>query len=441
MRDSVPSKGSRKGFTLIELLVVIAIIAILVGLLLPAVQSVREAASRTQCINNMKQIGLAFQNYHSSFRRFPVEGLGTGASFYIKLLPYIDQASVYNAVWPKVETAIQADVGTYWNALYGYSTTAPFNPNPPLALVQLYFTPINIINTTVNPIISVPPFLCPSRRDGSAGPKVDYGGVYNVSIQTSPVWNLTIGMKFTNTTTAALTPIPPSTTWLSVLDARQNVNSAVGPGPLAVGVNAMNLANGTGSGATIMIAHKNLQPQNYIQAAGANTTGGFILPFPTPGQSFSPTNNDQGFATTPFSTYTQTGNLAWYDPAFPVTTLGFDHMRFADGAAYALATASGATPPPFQSTAFLYPTVPVPYVLPTFSNASYGYSADTTNCSDFLMGGAHANGSPVLMCDGSVHMYPYRYTDTQSTFTNDAAVFQGLWAWNRSLPFITAPDE
>src|ERR1700722_10631154 len=92
-------------FTLIELLVVIAIIAILIGLLLPAVQSVREAAARTQCVNNMKQIGLAFQNYHSSFRRFPVEGLSTGASFYIKLLPYIDQASVYNTVWPKVEAA------------------------------------------------------------------------------------------------------------------------------------------------------------------------------------------------------------------------------------------------------------------------------------------------------------------------------------------------
>lgn len=88
---------SRLGFTLIELLVVIAIIAVLIALLLPAVQQAREAARRSQCRNNLKQIGLASHNYHDSNRCFPFGQLDSamGFSAMSQMLPYMDQAPLY----------------------------------------------------------------------------------------------------------------------------------------------------------------------------------------------------------------------------------------------------------------------------------------------------------------------------------------------------------
>jgi prepilin-type N-terminal cleavage/methylation domain-containing protein len=132
----------RVGFTLIELLVVIAIIAVLVSLLLPAVQQAREAARRTQCKNNLKQMGLAAHNYEGTYKRFPSSGESTyeltnptvrmffPCSFNVAILPLIDQMNVAN--------------------LWNYNVSYTIAPNAALS--------------TTN----IPAFLCPSN--GTTGP-------------------------------------------------------------------------------------------------------------------------------------------------------------------------------------------------------------------------------------------------------------------------------
>jgi prepilin-type N-terminal cleavage/methylation domain-containing protein/prepilin-type processing-associated H-X9-DG protein len=122
--------GSRPAFTLVELLVVIAIIGILVSLLLPAVQSAREAARRTSCVNNLKQVGLALQLYHDTHKCFPFLRGGTSGpcdltsnceylSGWIMLLPMFEQTALYNRI---------SSAQTFGNAYYPPWGPAPFDP-------------------------------------------------------------------------------------------------------------------------------------------------------------------------------------------------------------------------------------------------------------------------------------------------------------------------
>ncbi|MDZ4685978.1 MAG: DUF1559 domain-containing protein [Planctomycetaceae bacterium] len=128
MNASSPSANRRRGFTLIELLVVIAIIAILIALLLPAVQQAREAARRTQCRNNLKQLGLAIHNYHDNHRVFPYAWGSVQETWSALILPYMDQAPLYNTlVWDRTPT-------DNWSTI---TSTSPTWPNKVACGVQV----------------------------------------------------------------------------------------------------------------------------------------------------------------------------------------------------------------------------------------------------------------------------------------------------------------
>jgi len=145
--------NKRVGFTLIELLVVIAIIAVLVSLLLPAVQQAREAARRSQCKNNLKQMGLAIHNYESTYTRFPSSGESTDekaiggktvrrffpCSMFVAILPFFDQTPIYNG----------------WN----------FN---------VHYTNTTVSNNGILARTKIPGYICPSN--GVSGPdQLGYG--------------------------------------------------------------------------------------------------------------------------------------------------------------------------------------------------------------------------------------------------------------------------
>ncbi|QDT14490.1 DUF1559 domain-containing protein [Alienimonas californiensis] len=134
---SVRNRSRRAGFTLIELLVVIAIIAILVSLLLPAVQQAREAARRSQCQNNLKQLGLAMHNYHSQYKMFPSGGtmLVEDGSAFLSLLPFLDEG----ALWQKLSNPI--DTNGDGNIVWPGPDFVPFHKandgNHPVWMAQL----------------------------------------------------------------------------------------------------------------------------------------------------------------------------------------------------------------------------------------------------------------------------------------------------------------
>jgi len=221
--------GRNRGFTLIELLVVIAIIAVLIGLLIPAVQKVRESAARASCGNNLKQIGLALHQYHDSNTRLPPAKVNSGsysstsANYYPNqpyavynhtgftlLLPYIEQGNLYqqyNFNLPASNSCWQVPANTLAN--YPTGVTGSSNATVVATSIPTYTCPSDTVpaptDTILSPTTAVGGYYGPYASTGahsnylfSCGTADDYGPIYQPTNTGAGMFGLNGAAKFTD---------------------------------------------------------------------------------------------------------------------------------------------------------------------------------------------------------------------------------------------------